>query len=305
MKHLIYFLITINLGHHLFAETISVKDLDPNTIIKNATTSQKTNCAPNGESATIKNLNISSDFLTEAIIESANQFYNTPFTNAPQEKVELNGITVFRPNHGITHGVRSAILTQDIVDLLLKKSDDSLLKTWLTNKMATDPEFRKKLSLIAITHRIGREDESDSFGDVSKRSRELAGSVAAFKKVVENSGIKFSPSELEDYAEAIKLDGKSDSQSNSDRSNLSHLLRGAHIIDLVRLNLNLDNDIKSQVPQLTATDIKNLYLKEEKYLLSTGDLRHSGKGSFNETFFKLSSTPAKLLEVINNERENK
>jgi hypothetical protein len=59
------------------------------------------------------------------------------------------------------------------------------------------------------------------------------------------------------------------------------------------------------VPQLTVTDIKNLYLKEEKYLLSTGDLRHSCKGSFNETFFKLSSTPAKLLEVINSEGENK
>ena len=133
-----------------------------------------------------------SDFATEQMIKAAYPFYNKPYANDPSDYTTQGDLKVYRPNHGIAHAVRSAALGADLVSLIVANPLGGEMQSWLKAKISADPLFIKKVSMMALLHRSGREDEADSKGGPpEKREREMSGSVNNFKAAAANSGIHF------------------------------------------------------------------------------------------------------------------
>merc|ERR1711964_749354 len=86
------------------------------------------------------------------------------------ERTTSKGETILikRPNHDLTHGVRKAMLTMDLIDTIVRTQAQSqthdALQIWLNQRLNSDPLFRKKLQLAAIWQRAGRHSEA-SGGD--------------------------------------------------------------------------------------------------------------------------------------------
>merc|ERR1711964_374755 len=86
------------------------------------------------------------------------------------ERTTSKGETILikRPNHDLTHGVRKAMLTMDLIDTIVQtqaqSQTHSALQIWLNQRLNSDPLFRKKLQLAAIWQRAGRHSEA-SGGD--------------------------------------------------------------------------------------------------------------------------------------------
>ncbi len=230
------------------------------------------------------------DFITPAILEASAPPFNRPFENAPGEAITANGFTVHRPNHGIVQGARVAALFQDLIQMTLNKQTQSPLQTWLRERIKSDPQFLQKISLMALIHRSGRTDESDSINIPEKRVNELATSASNFEKAAAPAGLKFTPKDLEDFKAAINLDGKSN--ANPDQSHLSRLLRGAHVVDLIRLGIKLDESMLQILPELDANDIKKSYERANNYIQLTGSRPYADK------FFELSKDMKQLHHVL-------
>ena len=228
------------------------------------------------------------DFLRVQMVEKALPFYNRPYPKSPRTLVELNGVVVYRPNHGLTHGVRKAAISEDLIEVLISNAGTGEFKKWLASQTAKDPSFHLKLNLACLMSRTGRVDES-SIVTTAERTT----SANNFKTVAHEVGIQFNPGEESAIAQAIILDGaKSD---NINLNHLSHFLRVAHLMDLVRLGWDTRPAMSELIPELTQTNFKKLYNRERAYLKATGVHRNK---TYDPIFFELSLHPSELLNAV-------
>ncbi|MGZ6480598.1 MAG: SidE phosphodiesterase domain-containing protein [Bdellovibrionales bacterium] len=238
-------------------------------------------------------------YLDPGMLKAADEYLSKPYPKAPGETRTMHGVTVNRPNHGIAHAARTATLTKDIVDTVLNGPDNSL-KTWLHEKMDNDASFAKKLSLMVLFHRSGRVDEGNDLG-TDKRTGEVTNAANYFEKAISKTGLCFTPDEVNDFKQAIILDGKPN--DNVDQTNLERLLRGAHLMDLIRLGWKNNADIQKQLPELTQDDIAKLYKRENGYMATTGYNLGKGPyspsvGRYTQKFFDLSNDPDALSRAL-------
>jgi hypothetical protein len=236
-------------------------------------------------------------FITNAMVMAAYPFYNRPYPNDPGNLVQEGDMIVYRPNHGIAHSVRKAAVTQDLLALLLANPNGGEMQAWLKTKVAADPTYHQKLALIALLSRSGRFDESDAI-PAATRLAEMQAGADNFKTVVSEVGAPtFMGTELNDFAQAIILDGGS--SANVDQDHLSRFLRSCHDIELIRLDMQQGPNIQALVPEVTQANLDELYRREALYLTATGDV---GDEQYQDPFYELSTHPSELLQTIVNVR---
>jgi hypothetical protein len=276
-------------------------NMDFNMMVKRYTGTQTIPC-PNGTAPTSKTAaNNVPNFVTEQMVKAAFPYYNKPYPDAPGELTSQNGITIYRPNHGIAHAVRSAAVASDIMQMVLNNPAGGEMQTWLKTKLAEDPTYLQKIEMATLLHRSGRTDETDSMsGPPEKRQKEMAASASNFKEAAAVSGLKFSPTDLDNLANGIILDGGGN--GNVDQDHISRLIRGAHNIELIRVGMKYGNDVPEAIPEFPAGGVDTLYKREALYLSTTGDQRQAGAG-FTPPFYKLSSDPAALLQAMDDVRK--
>jgi hypothetical protein len=282
---------------HAQASAFELLSLDFNMAVKEYTTPAVNGHCPDGYQLVKKSATLSStNFMTDQMVKAAYPFFNRPYENAPGELTSSNGITVYRPNHGITHAVRSGALSADLMEFILKNPSGGEFQSWLKAKIAADPTYPQKVEMIGLMHRSGRTDEADSKnGPPEKRQKEMQACADNFKAAAANSGLKFTPSELDDFANSIILDGEG--SSNADQDHLSRLLRSAHNVELIRVGMKFAGDIQGAIPEVTDNEVTQLYKREATYLSTTGDQRQAGEG-YTPAFYKLSTDPSALLQAM-------
>jgi hypothetical protein len=235
------------------------------------------------------------------VAEAAAQFFNRPYPTSPESSgsvIHKWGLTAYRPNHGISNGLRKAALCLDLADLLEKEPTDpkNKFQAWLKARTTEDPAYIQKIAMASMMSRAGREDESD---DVSgeTRAREMNTGAELFGTVAEKSGMSFTSEELRDFENGIRMDGTfSRHDANSDY--LSRFLRFVHDVELTRLGWNdFDGTLKWLVPDVSEDEITALYHQDHLYLTASGDTRYHG-GEFTIDFFKLSADPSALMTVL-------
>ena len=87
--------------------------------------------------------------------------------------VEINGktYTSTRPNHGLSHGVRSGYLAADAVMLINRHLGATDIGKFVNKKIAEDPHFVEKIQHYAILNRaarIGEATDTDASGTISR-----------------------------------------------------------------------------------------------------------------------------------------
>lgn len=262
--------------------------------------------------------------LSDDMANTANTYYSKPYRDAPhdfvQATIDQKAYRIFRPNHGLLHGLRKAALAINAATIL--STSDSSLAPWI--HAATDPRmksynqnFLQQLSFGLLMLRTGRESEkNDKYREYSYRSAEN------FAREAPKTGLFPRPKDVEDFIFAIQTVGdvaKCFDEVNghyiytkahgctSDRLNLYSFMYGVHHLDLRRMVGFSKNDIftttaqlfglyKDGQPNINAEAIKKLWQLSGEYLRVTGDRDMDGMPPthrlYKKPFYLLSNNPA-------------
>jgi hypothetical protein len=230
------------------------------------------------------------------LLEQANEarnIYDKPYEDQPEKKVSrvINGqkVTIYRPNHGLAHAARQALLARHLITGLRKDlKKESKLSQWIKNKSPEEiAKLKRKVELAALYYRAGRENEySHSKGTPERKARfneNMRNGAKMFQKAAQKAKIFESESEIEDYMEAFYRyeydDLKKELSENS--KFIDQILYAVHILDLRRVpsSWNIPETRPMRLKQI-AKDlglsedidlIKKLDELSKEFLLATGD----------------------------------
>jgi hypothetical protein len=206
--------------------------------------------------------------------------------------------TVNRPNHGLMHSLRQALLAGNIVTLLNRQDStgESGIIGWVKKKMRDDPHFVTKVCWAAAFQRSGRQSEISSADDKETYKLYERRDVTNFKEGVP-TGL-FSDDELETYGKAILW--SNEVKHDEDSKYIAKILHAAHTLDLRRI-LSFDGEriqdeaIKElfrsdeRVPD-NAEEIKStLWAISGEYLNRTGERDLVTQRDFQDRFFTIHS----------------
>ena len=176
---------------------------------------------------------------TYNLIELINIHYGKPYAQSPNNKKSNNGITVYRPNHPLDHGIRQGKIAVDIINLIEK--NESTFNQELYNFVKSkkkDYLFKRKVQFVSSFQRTGRRNENPRGTTVSSVAfYKKCGrtDIEFFKQAAIKSGFFTGQDEIDEYADGIE-----DSALNRGyRTRLGSILYVAHTIDLLRMRMNI------------------------------------------------------------------
>lgn len=249
----------------------------------------------------------SQTLLTPQMIDAAKEDSNIPYTTGGELEPYYcgNGRQLYRPNHGILFGARCAKDVREIAEVLLKKLNDPNpppISLWLEKKITSDPDFLKKMSVIAIAHRMGRTGES-AFSEKEKTEsanalvHQFDKSKKSFSGPKRDWGIDIDK-EAETYKKVVELDWKIEGDGNNDASYIARLQRAAHMIDGLRVIPAdaVEKHTRSALKELTDDEYNKLTVRAKAILVGSG-VNLPGYLNLNkEKFCDLSFNTKSLVE---------
>lgn len=263
----------------------------------------------------------------------ANTFFKRKYQHAPGIKTESviggKSITVYRPNHGLAHGLRQGYLASDIVygmkrlslsgSPLSKKGQNFI--AWIDTKLSTDAQFTKKLVFAASFQRTGRGSEishTDNPVRYQKYKERDAKNLKFFATQQNHVGqgkLFEDDAELQLYMEALcPKHGVLPSQQ-TDLKYLSKIIKASHELDLRRSKNFSSIHIQSMVQRalfgaatLSAMEknyLTNLWARSGEYLAATGDRDSAiNKRDYSSCFYILSHDVNGMVEALHQARKN-
>lgn len=257
-------------------------------------------------------------------VRQVSTVYNTPYKDEPFRKIsrKINGIVyvVQRYNHGLAHAVRQAYLAKRIVEELRDDPSSSTeLAFWLKEKdPATIRALIKKLQLVALHYRIGRENEySPSVAEPHELARfdeNMRAGAKMFKKAAIRSGAFRNRHEIAVFTEPLfHYEYKRKEKGfKGDAKFIDQIVYAAHILDVRRVpapSWNKPSDAPVFLAQIaeilgfSETDtslVQKLTNYVEKLLLATGErdawkTRHT----LADEFFIQAYDPEMMLIKLN------
>lgn len=260
--------------------------------------------------------------------KKVNKIYVKAYIDQPWQFIEryINNklYRVERPNHGLPHALRKALLMRAIVNELKKApAANNPLAQWIQSFPPEElAKQMKKLLLAALYQRIGRESEINrrtaSAEDKARFDQNMQNGALVFKKAAQESGLFKDDEEIQRYMDsymrdAIKDRGDYNRIFTGETKFIDELLHTIHILDSRRVNQDW-NDIAKK-PEIKDERIRSLghslgFNKDlapverlndlsEKYLEITGDKdKFKGKTTYSDIFFILSHDPDLLFEKL-------
>lgn len=254
--------------------------------------------------------------------------YSTPFRIS--DKIKNGALTVERPNHGLTHGARSAYLAIDILKYFAQNAQDfGNLGKWAQEKVK-NTDYLDKLFLTSLYQRAARKDEEDKAWSEKGEAQDCKEFIT---EILKKSGLfkNVDEDEILSFANAIAGENLSpDSPYFFDGMFNYVLLRLAHLADHRRQDFwDVKRSFKEQNNAFTILGdfdninsdkiqlaIKYLWNKSGEYLEATGagdveqpDLelyieegKTKGKYKFSDVdlFFRLENYPQTLFFTLEN-----
>lgn len=192
----------------------------------------------------------SENWLLKEVLK-VSDIYNTPFTDEVHPKEArrsmsrvINGLTynVRRYNHGLAHAVRQAYLAKNIVLELRNKASTGKLAEFLQKlDKAEADSFIKKVQLLALYYRAGRQNEySPSGGSAQEKARfdeNMRAGAALFKEAAKKSQFFENDEEINKFAEALfhYEYQRQEKEFDGITAFVDQILYAAHILDLRRV----------------------------------------------------------------------
>ena len=256
--------------------------------------------------------------------KEASAIYDKPYEDQPEKKItrviDDQTVTVYRPNHGLAHAVRQALLARNIIKELRDLKDDkheSRLLDWIKSKSQEDiNKLMKKVELAALYYRAGRENEySHSQGTPKRKARfneNMRNGAKMFQKAAQESKIFDSEQEIEDYMQAFyryeydelkkKLTG--------DSKFLDQLLYAVHTLDLRRVpstwnRLGIRSIRLKQIAKILGFGLVELdFINKlddisKEYLLASGDRdAWAGRQKYSKEFVRQAKDPERMVSRL-------
>jgi hypothetical protein len=201
--------------------------------------------------------------LRYAIAEEVNQYFGKPYTDLGErekekvsEVINNQSVTIYRPRHGLAHGMRQAFLAIDIVTVLNKidaqntplSNEGKALVEWVQRKFKEDPHFIEKIEMLSAFQRTGRKSEATESKSKNLFFGYLVADAVNFKKFAEkHKGTLFaSDTEIKIYYNAFIPTPDSDLFKDATIRNritslvnhykLNNQLTNAELVDVKQLN---------------------------------------------------------------------
>lgn len=244
------------------------------------------------------------------------------------QKVNGKFLTVYRPNHGLSHGMRKAFLMGDLIDSLNQTTESSTLIDWVKDQLKNDGNFKEKAQLTAAYLRSGREDESGEgtwyeAGAIKDccnfyfAARSLGFHQFKAKKEITFKDLK----EIQNYAFSLL---KSHQEKGNDWiKNMRRLGNIVHNLELLRMgasnydhtinNMNFiaepnaakkNNGVYVGMPksEIIQKIVYGLNSRARHYIMMCGDYRaltdNNIKTVSRNAFFTLENDPEKLVNAL-------
>jgi hypothetical protein len=244
--------------------------------------------------------------------------YNKPYKDQPEKKVKRvihnKEYVVYRPNHGLAHGLRQALYVKDIVKELRDPLNTHNLALWVQKKSDEDFEkLTKKLALAALYYRVGRENEySNSRGTEKMKARfeeNMRNGAQLFKKAAQSLELFDNEEEIQDFMNAFyHYEYKNKKEEMPKKSKpIDRILYAAHILDVRRVAVSWNNisarpkRIKeiARLLGLSEEKIQILDNKVAKYLEATGDRDGwQERGRYAHRFMLQANDPEMMMRKI-------
>ncbi len=247
------------------------------------------------------------------LAEVINIHYGRPYsdpkhpTGGFEKSLEKDGVTVYRGNHPLDHGVRQGKLAVDIVDIIVRDHQKVAEPIAVfIQEYGKDPLFRRKVQFTSSFQRTGRESEIGYPDDPVGAKRYGRTDVEFFKQAAQASGL-FSPEEIKLYAAGLN----DAAQAMGKNHPLGAILFAAHSLDLLRMRPiqftreYSSSGVKGKVlsalypPGTPSTEvdatIEILAKRTESYLEANGVI---GYGKFKDQWFHQNNDRRSMAKTI-------
>lgn len=255
--------------------------------------------------------------------------YNTPMKDEVHHKEAKRSMSrvinnleydVVRYNHGLAHAVRQAYLVKQIVHEMLKLEDETnALGNFLKKE---DPKtispFIKKLQLLALYYRAGRENEfSPSGGTEEEKARfdeNMRAGAELFKNAAQESNLFENDDDINNFAEALYHYEykRNEKEFNGITRYIDQIVYAAHLLDLRRVTAPWNKppdgpqEILPEISEILGfsgdvnNTVKTLDNISEKYLKATGDRdAWDYRRTLSDEFFFQAYAPELMLIKLN------
>lgn len=260
---------------------------------------------------------------SEEVASEVNPYFKRQYLDAPDDLLEcLDESVVYRPNHGLGHGMRQGYLAVDIAVFmdnarrLYSDTDVNDLQTWIRKKAKDDKLFLQKLEFANSFQRSGRESDIAKGTNPTRYAEFLAADRENFQKAAQRRiGTLFNnQAEIEIYKHAI-TDVFEPNSEPSDLTMLSKIFYSAHLFDLRRLpdfdKAKIQENIARQLFATTTPTalqknfIDKVWQRTGDYLDATGDrdMEDAQKRLYNtKVFCELAHNPKAMVRALQHAR---
>lgn len=222
-------------------------------------------------------------------------YFQRPYSDSTNASILtrlINGknYTIYRPNHGLVHSLRQGFLVQDIVSLM--KLTNGPMGFWINSKLNSDPNFIIKLAILSSFQRSGQQSEVSSEENLMLYSKyEINDVNNMIYTMSQTPNPYFNKDEVLYWANCLRW---------NNHTNISNLIKSAHLLDLRRIPNFDHNMIRSQVSKLlglnpTSNIMNKLWDQSGVYLNVSGDRDLAiSKTNWSNRFFILQQDPMVL-----------